>query len=79
MPDSLDSSKVKGKIVVCLSGENSRVEEGLVVLKAGGVGFILVNQYDDEDFLFDELHFLPAAHITYVDGQNLSKFIQESK
>lgn len=65
---------------MCLRGSNARVEKGLVVLKAGGVGFILANSDPvDDDVPDDDLHFLPASHITYGNGQTLYKFINESK
>lgn len=79
MPGSLDSSKVKGKIVVCLRGDNPRTEKGLVVLKAGGVGFILANDAQNNNSLIDDLHYLPASHITYNDGQALFKFIRKTR
>uniref|UniRef100_A0A0E0CQM5 PA domain-containing protein n=1 Tax=Oryza meridionalis TaxID=40149 RepID=A0A0E0CQM5_9ORYZ len=37
-PGSLDSDKVRGKIVVCTRGVNARVEKGLVVKQAGSCG-----------------------------------------
>jgi hypothetical protein len=33
---------LKGKIVVCDHGSSARVEKGLAVKKAGGVGFLLM-------------------------------------
>ncbi|KAL9663672.1 hypothetical protein QQ045_019063 [Rhodiola kirilowii] len=45
--NSLDPSKVKGKIVVCLRGIKPTIERGLVVLKAGGAGYILANDFKD--------------------------------
>ncbi|CAM8994906.1 unnamed protein product [Rhodiola kirilowii] len=76
LPDSLDSSKVKGKIVVCLRGINPRIEKSLVVLKAGGAGYILANDFENKDSpLSDDLNFLPASEISYEDSQALFKFI----
>jgi PA domain len=43
IPSSLDPSKAKGKVVVCIRGNNARVEKGEVVRQAGGVGMILAN------------------------------------
>uniref|UniRef100_A0A803NBP5 Uncharacterized protein n=1 Tax=Chenopodium quinoa TaxID=63459 RepID=A0A803NBP5_CHEQI len=41
MPGSLDSVDVKGKIVICSPGLINKVEKGVVVGKAGGVGVIV--------------------------------------
>ncbi|KAG2408259.1 Subtilisin-like protease [Vigna angularis] len=41
--DTLDARKVKGKILVCLRGVNSRVEKGVVAASLGAVGMILAN------------------------------------
>ncbi|KAL9664330.1 hypothetical protein QQ045_019730 [Rhodiola kirilowii] len=79
-PNSIDSSKVKGKIVVCLRGINPRIEKGLVVQKAGGAGYILANDFENKDSpLSDDLNFLPASQISYEDGQALFKFINTTK
>jgi hypothetical protein len=40
---SLDPAKVKDKIVVCTTGVNGKVEKGLVVKQAGGIGMVLCN------------------------------------
>ncbi|XP_038682873.1 subtilisin-like protease SBT1.1 [Tripterygium wilfordii] len=42
-PGSLHRELVKGKIVVCEEGLNSRLEKGEVVKLAGGVGMLLIN------------------------------------
>ncbi|CAM8957524.1 unnamed protein product [Rhodiola kirilowii] len=79
LPGSLDPSKVKGKIVVCLRGNNDRVEKGQVVLDAGGVGFVLANDFENGNSLDADTHFLPASHISYQDGQTLLSYIHKSK
>ena len=43
VPGSLINASVSCKIVLRNRGLNSRVEKGLVVKAAGGVGMILVN------------------------------------
>ncbi|XP_022932385.1 subtilisin-like protease SBT5.3 isoform X3 [Cucurbita moschata] len=76
---SLNPDKVKGKIVVCLRGENSRGEKGYVVAQAGGVGMILANDKEYGDDLSASPHFLPAAHISYTDGESVYQYIQSTK
>uniref|UniRef100_A0A7N0VKZ9 Uncharacterized protein n=1 Tax=Kalanchoe fedtschenkoi TaxID=63787 RepID=A0A7N0VKZ9_KALFE len=77
-PGSLDSSKVKGKIVVCLRGTYDRIEKGLVVKKAGGVGYVLADDLEHKNAPLEEtdLDFLPASHISYKDGQTLFNYIK---
>ncbi|KAG5235948.1 conserved oligomeric Golgi complex [Salix suchowensis] len=64
-PGTLDSRKVKGKILVCLRGVIPRVEKGHVALLAGAVGMILAN---DEVLAMTFLPTLtdPWAYITNV-------------
>uniref|UniRef100_A0A6V7QWR2 Subtilisin-like protease SBT5.3 n=1 Tax=Ananas comosus var. bracteatus TaxID=296719 RepID=A0A6V7QWR2_ANACO len=45
---SLDPAKAGGKIVVCIRGNNARVEKGEVVREAGGVGMILAKDQQRE-------------------------------
>ncbi|KAG8385917.1 hypothetical protein BUALT_Bualt03G0095100 [Buddleja alternifolia] len=78
MPDSLDSKKVKGKIVVCLRGINPRVEKGDVAARAGAVGMILCNGESDGNELLADPHVLPATHINYKDGLILFKYVNTS-
>ena len=44
---TLDPAKVKGKIVLCLRGENARVAKGLECAQAGAVGMILANDAEN--------------------------------
>ncbi|XP_027330344.1 subtilisin-like protease SBT1.7 [Abrus precatorius] len=63
IPDSLITSKVYGKIVICERGGNPRVEKGLVVKRAGGVGMILANNEEYGEELVADPHLLPAASL----------------
>ena len=47
MDGTLDPTKAKGKIIVCLRGENARVSKGFEVFRVGGVGMVLVNKQMD--------------------------------
>ncbi|ONK82020.1 uncharacterized protein A4U43_C01F35300 [Asparagus officinalis] len=58
----LDPEKVKGKIVVCLRGINARVDKGVAVKQAGGVGMVLANDESTGDELIADAHVLPAVH-----------------
>lgn len=76
---SLDPQKVKGKIVACLRGSNSRVEKGEAVLRAGGVALVLANDESTGDELVADAHVLPATHITYSDGAALFSYLNSTK
>ncbi|KAJ3680494.1 hypothetical protein LUZ60_016772 [Juncus effusus] len=73
------SEYVRGKIVVCDRGGNGRVAKGQVVLKAGGIGMVLVNQQEDGYSIGADNHVLPASHISYDDGQKLKSYIGSTK
>lgn len=71
---SLDPAKVKGKLVLCWRGINGRIEKGLVVLQAGGVGMILANTVAGGDSLIADPHVLPATMVSYNDGNAIEKY-----
>ena len=60
-PDTLDSAKVAGKVVVCDRGVWDRVAKSAEVARAGGVGMILVNQSDSS--LDTDTHAVPTVHL----------------
>ena len=76
---SLDPSKVKGKILLCLRGDNARVEKGFEALKAGAVGMILANNVSDANDRSSDPHVLPVSHINYTDGQLVFAYVNTSK
>ncbi|WOL19439.1 subtilisin-like protease SBT5.3 [Canna indica] len=76
---SLDPEKVRGKIVVCLRGQNARVEKGVVVQKAGGIGLVLANDESTGNEIIADAHVLPAIHISYADGIALFSYLCSSK
>nr|CAD1839351.1 unnamed protein product [Ananas comosus var. bracteatus] len=78
--DSLDSAKVKGKIVVCLrGGDIARIMKGKSVLEAGGAGMVLANDKDSGNDIVADLHFLPATMITYKDSLPLFAYLNSTK
>ncbi|XP_011000330.1 PREDICTED: subtilisin-like protease SBT5.4 [Populus euphratica] len=78
-PGTLDSKKVKGKILVCLRGINPRVEKGHVALLAGAVGMILANDEESGNGILADAHVLPAAHIISKDGQAVFSYLNSTK
>ncbi|EFJ37898.1 hypothetical protein SELMODRAFT_437460 [Selaginella moellendorffii] len=76
---SLDPEKVRGKIVACLRGENSRVDKGHNVLLAGGAGMILCNGPAEGNEILADDHFVPTVHVTYTDGAAIFSYINASE
>jgi hypothetical protein len=70
---------VKGKIVVCLRGTNSRVDKGLQALLAGAVGMVLANDLSSGNELISDAHVLPTVHITYNDSLRVFAYINTTK
>ncbi|KAH7547001.1 hypothetical protein FEM48_Zijuj01G0260700 [Ziziphus jujuba var. spinosa] len=72
---SLDQNMVKGKIVLCDRGINSRAAKGEVVKKAGGIGMILANGVFDGEGLVADCHVLPATAVGASSGDELRRYI----
>ena len=78
-PETLNPKKVKGKILVCLRGENTRVEKGQQAALAGAVGFILANDMQSGNELIADTHVLAASHVTFSDGVAVFSYINSTK
>ncbi|KAG2728520.1 hypothetical protein I3760_01G209200 [Carya illinoinensis] len=75
---SLDPNFVKGKMVLCDRGINSRAAKGEVVRKAAGVGMILANGVFDGEGLVADCHVLPATAVGASSGDEIRKYISAS-
>ncbi|KAH1097001.1 hypothetical protein J1N35_013922 [Gossypium stocksii] len=75
MDGSLIPEKVRGKIVVCDRGGSDRVEKGVVVKAAGGVGMILANTLTFGEELLADAHLLPSAAVGQIAGDSIKKYI----
>ena len=64
-----------GLIVVCDRGTTGRVEKGEVVASRGAEGMILANDEASGNSLNGDAHALPAAHISFADGQALKAYM----
>ncbi|KAK1402393.1 hypothetical protein POM88_001998 [Heracleum sosnowskyi] len=76
---SLDSDKVKGKILVGLRGDNARVDKGQQALSAGVVAMILANNDLSGNEIIADPHVLRDSHITYSNGLAVYQYIQSIK
>ncbi|KAL6496462.1 hypothetical protein OROGR_029720 [Orobanche gracilis] len=79
LPGSLGSSDVRGKVVVCDRGVSPRVEKGLVVMKAGGVGMILLNTEESGDEMVADSHLLPAVLVGKKIGDQIRRYVMTDK
>ncbi|KAL2243158.1 subtilisin-like protease SBT1.5 [Sesamum indicum] len=75
---SLDPNAVRGKIVLCDRGINSRAAKGEVVKKAGGIAMILANGVFDGEGLVADCHVLPATAVGATSGDEIRRYIQSA-
>jgi subtilisin family serine protease len=76
---SLDGFNFKGKIVLCERGNDvPRLAKGAEVLRAGGVGMILTNQFIDGFSTQADLHVLPASHVSHAAGAAILSYIKST-
>ncbi|WVZ18970.1 hypothetical protein V8G54_006292 [Vigna mungo] len=75
---SLIAAKVAGKIVICDRGGNPRVEKGLVVKSAGGIGMILANNEDYGEELIADSYLLPALALGQKSSNEIKKYVFSS-
>ncbi|XP_059667215.1 subtilisin-like protease SBT5.4 [Cornus florida] len=78
-PGTLDTEKVKGKILACLRGDNARVDKGQQASLAGAVGMILCNDEASGNEIIADAHVLPASHVNYTDGVAVFSYINSTK
>ncbi|KAL3618697.1 hypothetical protein CASFOL_037516 [Castilleja foliolosa] len=79
MSGSLSSTQVKGKIVICVRGNISRVEKGQVVKEAGGVGMILANDVEQGEETIVDAHVLPAVSLGASAAEAVIKYTTFSR
>lgn len=71
--------KAKGKIVICLRGNGTRVGKGGEVKRAGGIGYILGNNKANGAELVADPHFLPATAVDYKSAMQILNYINSTK
>jgi len=76
---SLDPKFVKGKIVVCERGINSRTGKGEEVKMAGGAGMILLNSEYQGEELFADPHVLPGTSLGASASKVIRSYIHSAK
>lgn len=78
LDNTLDPSKVKGKIVLCMRGQGGRVKKSLEVQRAGGVGLILGNNKVYANDVPSDPYFIPTTGVTYENTLKLVQYIHSS-
>ncbi|XP_057849920.2 CO(2)-response secreted protease isoform X2 [Cryptomeria japonica] len=75
--DSLDATKAKGKIVLCVQNEvdQSRQSKSYSVQSAGGVGMIIA---DDNNKFFPSIYAFPATQVSKDDGKKIHAYIRST-
>lgn len=76
---SLDPEKVKEKIVVCLKGDNAKIEKGEEVIRAGGAAMILVNSEYSDDMVTADPQDLPQTNIDSKGGRKLFSYMKHAR
>lgn len=76
LPDSLDPALTRGKLVVCIRGQNPRVEKSLTVRKAGGVGMALINP--SANSLNGDMHYVPSVHLPDSAYEPVTEYVTTS-
>ncbi|KAK9266489.1 hypothetical protein L1049_021671 [Liquidambar formosana] len=76
---SLSSKLVKGKIVVCERGMNSRTQKGEQVKMAGGAGMLLLNTREEGEELFADAHILPATSLGASAAKAIKTYVGSGK
>ncbi|XP_058078697.1 subtilisin-like protease SBT1.8 [Magnolia sinica] len=79
LPGTLDPNLVRGKVVFCDRGVNARVEKGLVVREAGGVGMILANTAANGEELVADSHLLPAVAVGRKIGDLIREYVRSDR
>ncbi|KAL4318679.1 hypothetical protein GQ457_18G012860 [Hibiscus cannabinus] len=79
LPGLLDMASIRGKIVVCDRGTNTRVEKGAVVRDAEGVGMILANTPASGEELMADSHLLPAIAVGRKTGDLIREYARSHR
>lgn len=75
VPGSLPQGSATSKIVMCERGLNSRVQKGMVVKAAGGVGMILANTETTGEELVADTHLIPSTAVGQKAGDAIKSYI----
>ncbi|ERN19438.1 hypothetical protein AMTR_s00069p00178340 [Amborella trichopoda] len=78
--EELTTKEISGKVVLCESALGSdMVLEGEVVLTMDGAAMIFMNGERNAYALMAGRHVLPAAHVSFADGNKIKAYINPTK
>jgi hypothetical protein len=76
---ALDPHKAKGKILVCLRGDNNRVDKGVEASRVGAIGMILVIERESGGEVTADPHVLPASNVNFTDGSYILNYANKTE
>ncbi|KAL9665760.1 hypothetical protein QQ045_000081 [Rhodiola kirilowii] len=79
LPNSLSPALAKGKIILCMRGNGTRIAKGMEVKRAGGAGYILGNSPANGAEIPVDPHVLPATAISSDDAIKVRSYIDSTK
>ncbi|KAJ0010368.1 hypothetical protein Pint_33069 [Pistacia integerrima] len=78
-PDTLDRTKVQGKILVCLREDTSALQFGMFAVIAGASGVILANSENMGYGISSEPHIIAASMVNSVDADSIFAYMKSTK
>nr|CAD1839165.1 unnamed protein product [Ananas comosus var. bracteatus] len=68
--NNLGKAEVNGKMVACVRNRWS-VKTGFKISAAGGAAMLVLNTEEDGYTTLPKSHYLPASHVSYIDGTKI--------
>ncbi|KAF8028428.1 hypothetical protein BT93_E1134 [Corymbia citriodora subsp. variegata] len=75
---TLDPKLVKGKMIICDRGLNSRTDKGLQVKLAGGAAMIMLNTENQGEETLADAHILPATSLGASAAKAIKRYLNSS-
>ncbi|MGW5195046.1 S8 family peptidase [Kribbella sp. NPDC004138] len=76
LANTLDPAKTAGKIVVCDRGISARVDKSAEVQRAGGVGMVLLNLFDQD--VVGDSHVVPTVHLNTPGALSVKSYATQA-
>lgn len=78
-PDTLDRTKVQGKILVCLREDTLALPYGKFAAIVGAAGVILANSENMGYEISSEPHIITASMVNFVDADSIFAYMKSTK